>query len=140
MVGAIGVTVIDVTVALVTSRPSCLSYSVVRRRNSDRIAGIGDSFRLLDQSVWPTVAIAGFDDVQFARLVTLSVLPLVKVPVAVYCRLVPCAKVVVAGVIAIDTRSEESTVAVVLPTTSSLSSREIVTGVAGRVQHPSPVR
>ncbi len=68
--------------------------------------------------VWtPTDATFDAEELQVAWLVTLSVVPLDKVAVAVYCRLVPAARFVVAGVMAMDTTGGGITVAVVLPLT-----------------------
>ena len=67
----------------------------------------------------PTVAIVMSDEVQVATLVMLSVLPLLLVPVALYRRLVPCARVAAAGVMAIEVKfggtTERAAVPVTLP-------------------------
>lgn len=84
-----------------------------------------------------TVASDGTEEFHVARLVTLRVLPLVSVAVAVYCRLVPCARFVVVGVIAIDTTDGGTTVAVVLPLMVVVGSVAVI--VTGLVVVPTPV-
>jgi uncharacterized membrane protein YoaK (UPF0700 family) len=82
-----------------------------------------------------TVAIVVSEEAHVARVVTLRVLPLFRVPVAVHCRLVPSARVAVLGAIVTDFSVGVVTASVAVPLTAPLAA----VMVTGLVVTPTPV-
>src|SRR5262245_45192446 len=86
---------------------------------------------------WPfTLAVFFDDDVQWTCVVTSSVDPSLKVPVAVSCDVCPMASVTVDGVTAIDERVAFDTVRVVDPWTPEKVAEMVVVPTATPVARP----
>ena len=92
--------------------------------------------RPMARPVLPTVAKAGFEEVQATSVVKLKLVPSEKAPVAVNCWLIPTGMVGFAGVTEIDDRVAEFPVRVVLPEMLPEVAVMVVVPVARTVARP----
>jgi hypothetical protein len=112
MLGFVGVTVRDVSVAAVTISVAGPEVTLVKDDVMEAVPTLTAVALPFEPAALLMVATPELDVVQVARVVKVWIFPSASVPVAVNCCVVPLAMLAVVGVTTVDTRAEDLSAAV----------------------------